>query len=382
MAAMLHQRSGEMFRPFGLYAGDLQSRGLAVMPLGGDDGKVALKAGYPRWRTAPGAKTVAQWSIEHADANIGVLCALSRIVAVDIDAANLLPSMLDRFGETPLIIATRRGYQLWYRARGDERPANLRKGEGLEVEIKAGRAAIVVVPPSWNRATGHPYRFERGSWDDLAGLPLFPPAQASQTSPALSASVEALFRNHIGVRNISLFNYLRLNFSFVSVEQIEAEALWFNETYQIEPESRVKVLATAHSVWNYMMQCGLTDGSDAYLRIPLAELDALKAYAGALYPQALALHIELKRQHGARVARGEPFIISAHAMSDSRVIPGLTSRKRIEQVRRAAEEAGLLLKIRAAGRELGQFRAALYTFGRLPAPEQSNDVKLLKPKKD
>ncbi len=349
------------------------------MPLGGDDGKVALKAGYPRWRKAPGAKTVA---VEHADANIGVLCALSGIVAVDIDAASLLPSMLDRFGETPLIIATRRGYQLWYRARGDERPANLRKSEGLEVEIKAGRAAIVVVPPSWNRQTGHPYRFERGSWDDLTRLPPFFSAGEAESALLKPPSVEALFRNRIGVRNISLFDYLRLNFSFTSLEQVEAEAIWFNETYQIEPESRAKVLATARSVWNYMTQRGHAGGSNAYLRVPFVELDALKASAGEDYPKALALYVELKSQHGARVARGEPFIISAHAMSDSRVIPGLTSRKRIKQVRRAAEEAGLLLKIREASRELGQFRAALYTFGRLHAPGQSDDVRLLKPKKD
>jgi hypothetical protein len=36
----------------------LSSFGLAVMPLGGDEGKVALMSGYPKWRRRPGKTTI------------------------------------------------------------------------------------------------------------------------------------------------------------------------------------------------------------------------------------------------------------------------------------------------------------------------------------
>jgi hypothetical protein len=309
-----------------------------------------------------------------------VLCGLSRVVIVDIDAAPLLEPMLDRFGASPLIIATRRGYQLWYRASGSERPANLRGSEGLEVEIKAGPAAIVVVPPSWNRLSGHPYQFVRGSWQDLADLPRFHDGSKPQAGSRDNDRVRSLHPNPVGTRNVSLFNYLRLNFSFVCYEECEAEALWFNEVHQVEPEPVAKVKATARSVWNYMTAGGRRPAGGAYVRLSHAEIDALRAHAGDTFPQALALVVELKRQHGGRVARGEPFAISAHAMSKQRVIPGLTNRKRIEQVRRVAEEAGLLLKIREAARELGQFSAALYTFGRVEAESEDDDIVAMKPR--
>jgi len=68
-------------------------------------------------------------------------------------------------------------------------------------------------------------------------------------------------------------------------------------------------------------------------------------------------------------------------MSEQRVIPGLTNRKRIEQMRRVAEEAGLLIRIREAARELGQFSAALYTFGRVEHESEDGDVVTMKPRK-
>lgn len=367
--------------PFAEAAFALSTLGLAVMPLGGDDGKVALMSGYPKWRRRPGKRTIEKWIAEHPSANIGILCGLSRVVVVDIDAASLLEPMLDRFGGTPLIIATRRGYQLWYRASGSEQPANLRGPEGLEVEIKAGSAAIVVVPPSWNRLSGHPYQFVRGSWQDLANLPRFDDRSSTRPGSTFDDRVQALHANPVGTRNVSLFNYLRLNFSFASYEECEAEALWFNEVHQVEPETPGKVRATARSVWNYMTAGGRRPAGGAYIRLSHAEIDALRATAGDVFPQALALMVELKRQHGGRAARGEPFAISAHAMSDQRVIPGLTNRKRVEQVRRVAEEAGLLIKIREAARELGQFSAALYTFGRVEHESEDDDIVAMKPRK-
>ena len=45
----------------------------------------------------------------YPDANVGVACGLSGMVVVDIDDRSLLPSMLLRFGDTPLITRTPSG---------------------------------------------------------------------------------------------------------------------------------------------------------------------------------------------------------------------------------------------------------------------------------
>ena len=102
-------RCEDRCQPFAEAALDFAALGLAVMPLGGDDGKVALMSSYPKWRRRPGKRTIEKWIAAHPSANIGVLCGLSQVLVVDVDAAPLLEPMLDRFGDTPLIIATRRG---------------------------------------------------------------------------------------------------------------------------------------------------------------------------------------------------------------------------------------------------------------------------------
>ncbi len=367
MSLPFHVPSVVSLTPFADTALFLQTLGLAVIPLGGEDGKEALKRNYPKWKRRPGQRTVAEWSQIHPTANIGVLCLLSKIAVADVDDASQFQPMLSRFGDTPLIIRTRRGYQLWYRARGDEEPADLRISEGLAVEIKAGPAAIVVVPPSWNRATGHPYVFEQGSWADLERLPLFRDAKATHRD--IETSLRSLRPNPVGTRNTSLFDHLRKNFSFASLEETEAEALWYNQVHQAEPEPISKVIATARSVWAYMSKHERVLAGQLYIQLTHAELDALRS-TGHLYPQTLALIVELKRQHGGRVSRGELFAICAHRISEERLIPGLIRRKRIEQVRRAAEEIGLLIKMRDADRNYGQFRAARYTFGRIISTEE------------
>ena len=359
--------------PFSEAAPYLQSLGLGVLPLGGDDGKAALKSGYPNWKRRPGTATISKWISENPNANIGVLCGLSRIVVIDVDHASLLEQMRHRFGETPIVIRTRRGYQLWYQASGNEEPADLRGREGLEVEIKAGPASIVVVPPSWNRKTGHQYRFEHGSWADLRQLPPFWDRRANlEATP--KCTVQSLRPNPVGTRNLSLFNFLRLNFCFTSYEELEAEALWFNDVHQVEPEPVSKVMATARSVWDYMTKKGSQFAGGPYVHVSHSEIDALKSKAGPLFPQTLAFMVEMKRQHSGRAARGEPFVVSAHGLAEARLIPGLTNRKRIEAVRRIAEEAGVLIKIREAAREVGQFSAALYTFGRIEAESGGQNV--------
>jgi hypothetical protein len=75
----------------------------------------------------------------------------------------MLDQALKLFGDTPLIVQTPRpGYQLWYRATGKEKAADLRtSAEALPIEIKAG-PSMVIVPPSLNPKLERRYTFYTG----------------------------------------------------------------------------------------------------------------------------------------------------------------------------------------------------------------------------
>ena len=54
----------QLIKPFAEASIELQGRGLAVIPLGGGDGKVALKRHCPKRSRRPGRRTVASWALE------------------------------------------------------------------------------------------------------------------------------------------------------------------------------------------------------------------------------------------------------------------------------------------------------------------------------
>ena len=160
--------------PFADAALVLWGHGLALVPLGGDDGKVTLvKWKYLKHR--PGREYLKRLTTKHPTRNIGVLTGLSRVTVVDVDDPELVDDMLRRFGDTPLITGTPRGgFHLWYKSNGERCQTGL---NGLKVDIK-GIGGVVVVPPSIRPTgphAGKAYTFVKGSWDDLGGLPTITP---------------------------------------------------------------------------------------------------------------------------------------------------------------------------------------------------------------
>ena len=108
---------------------DLAGHGLAVIPLGGEDGKVP-QIKHSTWKRLPGPQILAKLSKQFPDSNVGILCGLSNISVVDIDDPTVTDKMIDRCGDTPLKTATPSGgVHLWYRHNG-ERSSNLRESEG------------------------------------------------------------------------------------------------------------------------------------------------------------------------------------------------------------------------------------------------------------
>jgi hypothetical protein len=103
-----------------------------------------------RW-LSPDSPALQTWAEKFPDANIGILTKLSGVTIIDVDSPDLSEDMANRFGPTPMITGTPSGGQhRWYRGTG-ERSTNLRRSEGLAVDVKAGgdsRGGFVVVPPS------------------------------------------------------------------------------------------------------------------------------------------------------------------------------------------------------------------------------------------
>jgi bifunctional DNA primase/polymerase-like protein len=154
----------------------LAAAGLAVLPLGGDDGKVPLVK-WAHWKSRPGAEFIRTLIATHPSANIGIICGLSGVTVVDIDDLDLVQPMIERFGDTPLRTQTPSGGRHhWYRSAGEE-CRNLRKSEGLAIDIK-GYGGQVVVPPSVRfngQFAGRCYALIAGSWEELPRLPKIRP---------------------------------------------------------------------------------------------------------------------------------------------------------------------------------------------------------------
>jgi hypothetical protein len=156
--------------PIALAAQRLFELGLAVVPC---DAKRPLIKGWSCLTKAQVRRLSRKWPERFPGANVAIVCGASSIVVVDIDDAHLLPEMLERFGETPILIASPSGgFHAYYRNLNPPIGCfNLRQTEGLPVDIK-GDGGLVVAPPSLNRATGGAYRFFRGSWANLRSLPV------------------------------------------------------------------------------------------------------------------------------------------------------------------------------------------------------------------
>jgi hypothetical protein len=338
---------------------DALSHGLAVLPTGGDDGKTPLVKGFHQWKKPPAPQTVEGWVAKWPDANIGVLTGLSRVVVVDVDDPDVRDTAEKLFGSTPLIIRTPRpGFQLWYRARGDETARNLRTSPlGLPIEIKAA-ASIVIVPPSINPRLGRAYQFESGSWDALDSIPLFSGFQDKASSGIGIKSISE------GARNASLFRHLLHQAPLCdSVEALIAVGHEFNHWHCVPQLPDAEVVKAARSAWKVEREGrNLVAGSSGAVFLSYDVLDHLAEIAGTRLPDVVLIFIYLLRKHA---WRKEPFGFAAAAMAQAKSVPGIMSRARYETARDLLIKSGVLT---SAGRR-----------GRLRLYRLSHNVQPLKP---
>jgi hypothetical protein len=116
---------------------DYRALGIRTIPVG-DDKKPLVK-----WKNV----TLDSRFEEHFP-NAGLAIVTGDVVTVvDVDDRALLPLALERFGETPVQVATPRGTHLWYRANGERTG---QKVGGLGIDVR-GIGGIAVAPPTEGR---------------------------------------------------------------------------------------------------------------------------------------------------------------------------------------------------------------------------------------
>jgi hypothetical protein len=267
--------------PFALVALQLLGQRLAVLPLGGDDGKKPL---VENWQRRPhGRKAIVKFAAKFPNANIGVATGLSGVTIVDSDEPELLDTMIRRCGTTPLIIASPRGgAHLWYRFAGEPSGDYLRRHERLNVDVKAA-GSLVVVPPSiaWaGPGKGNAYRFLKGSWEDLTSLPECIPGSL----PVVERDVAEVHNLRVvrhGFRNNTLLKLLLRKVSYCDSKEdlLDIATTIVDQHFELDrvpPFTSAEIAKIARSAWRMEREDRNWVGTEAKIMIKASEFVVLQ----------------------------------------------------------------------------------------------------------
>lgn len=320
----------------------LHDAGLAVVPAPAGDGKSVegVVKGFQNWRRRLPREAVRRLFKKHPGACIALLVGHCGLVVVDCDDAAALAVAEARYGRTPILVRTPsgRGGHLYYKAPTETvRQANLRKSEGLAVDVKAGRGAYVIVPSSVRPSNGVAYAFERGGWDDLRNLPVFRATTAGSTA--------SLRKVAEGSRNKHLFHRaLRLAPNCETEDELAVKLHNVNEAECDPPMHHADVEKAAASAWRYQVEGRNWVGQGRYAKVPEARFEWL-----ADVPDAFALDTRMRLTHERRRDR---FAASPKAMAAANVLPGW-SVARYRNAIRLLVERGVWLLLKRGGQGAG-----------------------------
>ncbi len=343
----MRQGGVEQTGAFARIASDYLAAGLAPLPCGaGHDGKGPLVRWRPFVEQPPSAATIARWRAAHPAANIGTVTGrASGLTVIDVDAPELIPMALSRFGDTPLLTRTPRGgAHLFYRHAGE---ASATKIEGVAIDVRGARG-FLVLPPSRSPA-GVPYSIERGALD-APTLDMLPRINASAMPQRQITPAQPNRGPQRGERNNALFAALReavverrrQGRPFETREELQFYADCLNERFG-EPLDGGSVAGTVGSVWKYNIEnrilvagMGRVMLSEADIRLPADELK-LKAVLRFHHPDPR-----------------KPFAIGTEAM------PALLAwgRNRLRKARDGLIRLGVLERLHQGGQ--GKHDPAIY----------------------
>lgn len=352
-AAFSNQVDNAEDGPFATAAYELRNYGLAPLPLGGDDGKVPLVSSFTNWRRILGESTLANWASKWPQANVGIVTELSGVSVIDIDDPDLLDTVIDQFGDTPLKTSTPSGgIHLWFLGSGES--SRIRIG-GFPVDIKAA-GGMVVVPPSTRPSgpfKGREYGFLAGSWENLRELPtmkngnLQTPIKIEGTGPK------------VGQRNDALFRYLlnQVRHCDCQDDLLDVAISW-NLDCLGEPLPDNEIIRTCASVWKINQEKRNWIGGSGMCQMPVLLLERLLLFSPKHGADAVCLYLKLQKEHAARDARGEVFPVAAEAMAKSGSVPW--SAYKIRNALGVLRSFPLLKVVKWGG--TGQGDAHLYRF--------------------
>ena len=302
--------------PFAEAAMTLHHYGLAPIPCATDcDGKVPGIL-WGRWRRRPGVKAIQGFVGRFPTSNIGIVTGLSGVTIVDVDDPDIVPAMIDRFGETPLHIQTPSGgVHLWFGSSG-EGCSDLRR-VGLPVDIK-GLGGFVVTPPSVRPSgphAGRPYALKQGTWDDLGRLPKLKPGSLADLR-ALATRVPTKGKVQEGRRNASIFRKLLRHVPCCDTfDDLLDKARGLNEECEpVLPDAEVAKIAA--SAWTYQQDGRNWVGQESRAVVAQSEWATLAAYPRG--PDAHMLLTMLRLRHSNR----SNFVASPKAMASHKLIAG------------------------------------------------------------
>jgi hypothetical protein len=295
---------------------ELYDKGLTVIPAVAEDGKsvAGVVSGFQKWRRPLSREKTEELFTKHPGACIALLVGHCGLVVVDCDSDEALIAAEARFGYSPILVRTPsgRGGHLYYRAPAEPvRQANLRGSDGLAIDIKAGKGAYVIAPPSVRPSNGIPYRFERGSWDDLPNLPTY---NTTAKGPVPRRLVED------GGRGDHLFHRaLELARSCETCGELEMKLLNVNEAECNPPMEYKAVERAAASAWGYQERGENRIGLGRYVTTTEECFELL-----ADESDAFTLDMRMRLNHERLRAT---FCASPKGMAAGNVMPGWTARR-------------------------------------------------------
>ena len=348
---------------FGNHAEQMASFGLAVVPLGRD--RKPKVAGFNRWSHRPSELAVADWALEHPDANIGIIPGLSGVWVADVDSADQVGEVVDLLGPTPLHVRTSRGEHLYYADPRERLPGTLRK-YGLDVDLMAGNS-IVIAPPSIHES-GHIYRLDGADWSALGDLPRPNAEQLHQflkrQSKKTVGGTEREMRD--GSRKQGLNDFLCSQVAYCdNIDELLDVARTKNSAFTDrghEPLDDAIVIERAKKVWADFEAGKLEQwmGGAGVAKLRRSDIEELTRLNSKGAGDAFMLLAKLKIEHGARCRRNETFCITPQSMVRDGVIPAW-SRHRYMRARDLLIKAKLVEKISSFsctrdGRRAAQYR--------------------------
>lgn len=286
----------------------LFSSGYSLVPLGGPDGKKPIVAFRDRKRFP--LSLVIERMGAAASCTFGIRLKGLLVVDVDTDTPQARQYVKKRFGTSPFVVRTSRGYHIYFRHTGPK-PPRVRLSE-IAIDFKSGENEFVVGPQS-QRPDGTVYMAE-AALVAAESLPIFEDRQAVMANGP-KPPVEKDGRIQEGERHSALKRHAgELISTAATLEQFTRDLLAFRDRKLDGPGDfgDDQVSSLAHWFWEKREKGGLWAGLDSVVKIHRSVIHELASRGKGL---ALALYSVLVAEHGH--VRGKTFAIVPDALRAS-----------------------------------------------------------------